>query len=317
MNKTLSNIPPVLLIVFNRPDLTQEVFNKIKQVKPDQLFIAADGPRINRSDDVIKCNESRKIVEQIDWECDLKLLFREENLGCKIAVSSAITWFFENVEAGIILEDDCVPDISFFSFCAELLEKYKDDERIMQINGTNLLGKVRIKESYFFSNYVLPWGWATWRRAWKKYDIEMIGLDNFKRSGQIKELVSSKSEAEHWLGIFEHVKIEKVDTWDHQWHFACWYNNGISITPKCNLISNIGFRIDATHTKINKSIFSSMKTIPINFTIHPQNICIKTKFEKKIIKIALSTNKEVTFLWIYKKLYKIFYTNIFKKIILR
>lgn len=165
---------PVLLLIFNRPDTTQRVFHEIRGASPLQLFISADGPRENKPGEFEKCQITRDIVRQVDWDCEVYTNFRDKNLGCKIAVSSAIDWFFENVEEGIILEDDCLPSFSFFRFCEELLEKYRDDERIMQIGGTNLLSEwQRSDDSYYFSKYGAIWGWATWRRAWQYYDVNM------------------------------------------------------------------------------------------------------------------------------------------------
>jgi len=150
---------PVLFLIFNRPDTTQKVFDAIREAKPAKLFVAADGARANKPDDELKCSASRKIIEMIDWECDLQLLYRDENYGCRIAISSAIDWFFENVDEGIILEDDCLPSKSFFWFCQELLEKFRDDERVMQINGNYYLdGLIEFKESYYFSALNACWG---------------------------------------------------------------------------------------------------------------------------------------------------------------
>ena len=161
---------PVLLIIFNRPDTTARVFEAIRAARPTELYIAADAPRENRSEDKRLCEEAKKITEKIDWPCEVHRLYQEKNLGCKRGPIASITWFFENVEAGIILEDDCVPHPSFFAFCSELLEKYADDKRIMHVSGNNFqFGKMRGDASYFFSEYTLSWGWATWRRAWQRF----------------------------------------------------------------------------------------------------------------------------------------------------
>jgi len=177
---------PVLFIVFNRLDTTKQVFEEIKKAKPQKLFIAADGPRNfqekNKTDVVRKY-----ILENINWKCEVKTLFREKNLGCKYAVAGAIDWFFDNVEQGIILEDDCLPSQSFFKFCQEMLEKYKDDERVMHISGTNVEGISKIDQDYFFAINFNVWGWATWKRAWKLYDINVTHWPRFLKEGRSKD----------------------------------------------------------------------------------------------------------------------------------
>jgi len=169
---------PILFLVFNRPNTTQRVFNVIRQVKPKQLFVAADGPRRDKGADEEKCEATREIVKQIDWDCEVKTLFREENLGCGKAVSSAITWFFENVEEGIILEDDCLPNLDFFGYCEELLDRYRDNREVMFIGGDNFQkGKKWGDASYYFSAYNHVWGWATWKRTWDIYDFKLDSIN--------------------------------------------------------------------------------------------------------------------------------------------
>ena len=173
---------PLLFIIFNRPDVTLRVFNELKKQKPKYLFIAADGPRAGFEDDIDKCKRVREVVlNEIDWDCEVKTLFRDLNLGCGHAVSGAIDWFFENVEKGIILEDDCLPNKSFFYFCENLLESYKENDEVFAISGANFQDKKIGKASYFFSKYLYVWGWATWRRAWENYDFDLSGLENFKK----------------------------------------------------------------------------------------------------------------------------------------
>ena len=180
---------PILFLIFNRPDTTFKVFEEIRKIKPAKLYIAADGPRPNVIGEEEKCTASRNIIKQVDWDCDVKTLFREKNLGCKIAVSSAISWFFENVEEGIILEDDTFPTQSFFWFCQELLDFYRNDSRIMHISGNNFqLGKIRGEGSYYFSKYNHIWGWATWKRAWRFYDVSLNTFPIFVQRKVIKNI---------------------------------------------------------------------------------------------------------------------------------
>jgi hypothetical protein len=264
---------PVLFMIFNRPDTTQKIFSAIRQSKPKQLFVAADGPREEKKGEKEKCEQAREIIEQVDWDCEVKTLFRNNNLGCKMAVSSAIDWFFENVEDGIILEDDCLPCQSFFWFCQELLEHYRDDTRIMIISGNNFqFGRIRGEGSYYFSKYPHIWGWATWRRAWKHYDVNMKNFEEFKKEAQINNIFKIKQQQKYWTKIFQLVHESKIDTWDYQWAYTCFINNGLCVIPNINLVSNIGFGKEALHTKDQNSILSNMKIKNIQKIKHPNFI---------------------------------------------
>lgn len=261
---------PILLICFNRLDTVQRVFKEIRNVRPSRLFIASDGARSSRGDEGEKVSAVRSwVLSQIDWECDVKTLFQERNLGCKHAVSTALDWFFFHVEMGIILEDDCVPDPTFFSFCEELLMRYKDDERIMHIGGNNFQkGHMRGDGSYYFSRYNHIWGWATWRRAWAMYDVTMKSYDVFKRTHRIQDVWADKHVQRIWIKKFDAVYTNTLDTWDHQWTYAMWASGGLAIVPQGNLVSNIGFRKDATHTK-TKHVLADMQTEAIQEINHP------------------------------------------------
>ncbi|MCX6186040.1 MAG: hypothetical protein NTU43_03455 [Bacteroidetes bacterium] len=265
---------PVLFLIFNRPDKTKQVFEAIRQAQPAKLFVAADGPRVDKKNEKELCEQTRDVIKQVNWPCEVKTLYRTENLGCKIAVSSAINWFFENVEEGIILEDDCLPNQSFFSFCQDMLTHYRDDERIMHIGGSNFQdGRIRGDGSYYFSMYNHIWGWATWRRAWKYYDIEMSNYTSFNQGNKINTIFNLPKERKYWKKIFYKVKENKINTWDYQWTFSIWINNGLSILPNFNLIKNIGFDSDGTHTNGGGNIFSSMIAFEIeNKLIHPKII---------------------------------------------
>ena len=236
----------VLFITFNRPESTRRVFYCIKEVRPEKLFIAADGPRFGNKEDQVRCEEVRKIVRSVDWKCETKTLFCEENLGCKRAVSGAIEWFFNNVDEGIILEDDCIPNSSFFYFCEELLIKYRDNNRIMHISGTNLVPQLDSVESFIFSKVFPIWGWATWSRAWRLYDITMKRWPEYKMKTDLYYFGKQRGMVQKTLDTFY---SNSIDSWDGQWAFTCMVNNGLSIIPKVNLIRNIGFNEEATHTK--------------------------------------------------------------------
>ena len=264
---------PILFVIFNRPDTTQIVFNEIKKIKPKQLFVTADGPRENKPDETERCIKSREIINQIDWNCEVHKNYSETNLGCKVAVSSGITWFFDNIEEGIILEDDCVPDQSFFKFCEELLEYYKDDQRIMHIGGSNFqFGKKRGDGDYYFSKVNHIWGWATWKRAWKHYDVKIKSLDKFIENNYIKGVFNSNNIEKRWIRILTKVKNNKIDTWDYQWTYSMWSQDGLAILPNKNLVKNIGFGKVATHTKSSNSKLEKNEVSPLYIKNHPTMI---------------------------------------------
>lgn len=266
-------ITPVLFMIFNRPDTTQKVFNAIRQAKPKQLFVAADGPHRDKEREIEKFQKAREIATSVDWDCKVKTLFRDKNLGCKIAISSAIDWFFENVEEGIILEDDCLPNQSFFWFCQELLEYYRNDTRIMHISGDNFqFGKKKGEGSYYFSKYSHVWGWATWRRAWKCFDVNMKSFEVFKTQNQINNVFQIKQQQKYWIKNFELTYNGKINTWDYIWLYTCFINNGLCIMPNKNLVSNLGFNKEGFHTKDENSIFSEIEVEEITKIIHPEFI---------------------------------------------
>lgn len=236
----------VLFLVFNRLDTTKQVFEAIRQAKPPRLYIAADGARANKQGESEKVQAVRNsIMQKIDWECEVKTLFRDENLGCKKAVSGAIDWFFENEEQGIILEDDVVPNQDFFYFVENSLDKYKDDKRVMMITGTNYLGDIGAKNPYFFSEHMTIWGWGTWKRAWALYDVDMKSWETEDAVEYFKKKYFSSYIWLHFRNTFDALNSDYMDTWDIQWVFTCIINHGLCLTPRVNLISNVG--IDGTH----------------------------------------------------------------------
>ena len=270
MNNKLET--PILFVIFNRPDTTEKVFNEIKKIKPKKLFVSADGPRENKPGEKEKCLAARKIIDRIDWECEVYKKYSDANLGCKIGVSSGIDWFFKNVEQGIILEDDCLPAQSFFKFCEELLEKYKNNEKIMMISGDNFQNnRRRGDDSYYFSKLSHIWGWATWRRAWEHYSVNMEGYPKFKQDKKINAIWSKEYIRKYWLDTFDQAYENKIDTWDYQWAFSIWKMDGLCVIPNYNLISNIGFRDDATHTKSANKL-ANQKIQSMDIIKHPFKI---------------------------------------------
>lgn len=241
---------PVLLLIFNRPDTVGKVMDALRGIKPKYLYIAADGPRTTGPEERAKTDAARKIATVIDWPCEVKTLFREDNLGCRQAVSGAIDWFFENVEEGIILEDDCVPDPSYFRFASELLLRYRDDERVMSIGAVHFPGAAHQPPyGYFFSRNQHCWGWASWRRAWRLYDREMSNWPTLRESDWLLGLGDgNRMFQRYWTDIFDRAHAGKIDSWAYRWTFSCWEQNGLSILPVKNLVKNIGFESDATHT---------------------------------------------------------------------
>src|ERR1700719_3988952 len=222
--------PAVALIVFNRPEVTKIVFERIKQTRPGVLLLVADGPRRDRVGEGAACRLTRQIVEDVTWPCEVLKNYSETNMGCGRRVASGIDWVFQNVEEAIILEDDCLPDRTFFGFCKELLEHYRDDERVMQISGSNLqFGQHRTEQSYYFSRYPHCWGWATWQRAWKLYDFDMkVWKGNPKRC---LASFDDNSERAFWQATLDSVRKGQIDTWDYQWSLACRIADGLAVTP--------------------------------------------------------------------------------------
>ncbi|MDD4829857.1 MAG: nucleotide-diphospho-sugar transferase, partial [Bacteroidales bacterium] len=266
---------PILFIIFNRLDTTEQVFEQIRKQKPKYLYIAADGPRKDREDDNENCKKTRAIIDRINWDCELKTLFREENLGCGKAVSGAITWFFENVEMGIILEDDCLPHEDFFPYCEELLIKYKYNKEVKMISGDNFQNGIKRGDaSYYFSAYTHIWGWATWKRTWQEYDFSLnnISKKGFKKI--LKQYFSLWNERQVWLDKFVLMKKSVIDTWDYQLSFNIWKNQGINIMPNVNLVSNIGFGELSTHTNDNNNVLANIPSKPIWPINHPDLISI-------------------------------------------
>ncbi len=302
---------PILFLTFNRLDTTRRVFEEIKKAKPLKFYIASDGPREDVLGEYEKVREVRNFIESnIDWECEVKTLFRENNLGCKIAVSSAIDWFFENEERGIILEDDCLPNQSFFRFCEELLIKYENDERIALISGDNFNKKKIGEADYYFSKIPCIWGWATWRRTWEKYDVNMAKFPEFKKNGEIKKIWSDRNIQNYWLYILNEAYNNKIDTWDYQLAFSLFLNNTFCICPNVNLVSNIGFREDATNTFAFNNKATELISKEISFPLidlkkleysedsmfSAHSILLKNYKLKKILKF-------LGILFIFKKIY--------------
>ena len=270
----------VLFCVWIRPEITKQSFEQIRLVKPSKLYIAIDGPR-NENDKILI--EDTLSVINVDWDCDVKYLMREENLGCKVAMSSAISWFFEHEEMGIILEDDCWADVSFFKFCAEMLNKYKDDTRIMHISG-----RTRIKNSYpysyYFQKHMDCWGWASWRRAWQYFDIEMSDFQDFLKENAIDMYIIDKDKKEELLSQWKLHATHKEKSWAWIYNYNLFCQNALCINASSILVKNIGMNSEhSTHVQTNANEVNN-QIVPMEFPLkHPIFIGehVETKFSAK------------------------------------
>lgn len=263
---------PVALIIFNRPEVTERVFAEVARARPPKLLVVADGPRADRPGEREKCAATRAIIERVDWECEVLTNYSEVNLGCKRRVASGLGWVFEQAAEAIVLEDDCLPHPTFFRFCDELLEKYREDERVMLISGDNFLrGEKETPDSYYFSRYALTWGWASWRRAWRYYDVDMKLWPQLRGTRWLLDLHGDPLAASYWADVLEEVYAsERTRTWDYQLAFACWAFNGLAITPAVNMVTNIGFGAEATHMTMDTSLVSNLPALEMQFPLrHP------------------------------------------------
>jgi hypothetical protein len=249
---------PVALFVFKRPDTTRRVFEAIAQVRPARLLLIADGPRADRPDEVEACRHVREIVSRVDWPCEVSTNFAESNLGCQERIISGLNWIFSLVEEAIILEDDCLPDASFFPFCQELLERYRGDSRVASISGTNLVEKYSNTDaSYFFSQLGGNWGWATWRSEWQRYDRYLENWPQLKRNDALSEIFNQPSTVSYWTRVFDDMyENQGQNAWDYQWLYTHLKNNALTIIPRVNLVANIGFGPGATHTAEADALFT-------------------------------------------------------------
>ncbi len=258
---------PVLLVIFKRPQLTRRAIRAIAAARPATLLIAADGPRGDF--EAALCEEARAVISEVDWPCTVITNFSDTNLGCGVRMHTAITWAFTLSEEVIILEDDCVPNPSFFSFCEELLAYYRTDERVMHVSGNNFVGSKSLNPySYYFSKYTHAWGWATWRRAWQHFDWSMRQWPELRDAGLLETCCRDPYERDLWRSTFDQMHQGAPDVWDYQWNFACWSQSGLVVIPSVNLVSNIGFGDDATHTKSESGVLS-LPTFAMDEIHHP------------------------------------------------
>jgi hypothetical protein len=284
---------PVAFMIFNRPDTTERVFAEIARARPTKLLVVGDGARAGRQGESDKVAATRAIIGRVDWDCEVLTNFSDTNLGCKRRMSSGIDWIFNVVEEAIILEDDCVPHPSFFRFCEELLDFYRLDQRVSQINGINFqFGHQLNSDSYYFSKYCHIWGWASWRDRWKKhYDVDMKHWPRIRDDGGLANLVSCRAEEKYWTRIFEQTFQGKIDTWDYQWIFASMLHERLTILPNVNLVSNIGFGAAATHTSGSREL-SNLRAHAMQFPLrHPREVLqcrtLDSRFFNRVLRVPM------------------------------
>jgi len=285
----------VVLTVFNRPELTARVFSAVAKARPARLYVIADAPRANRPGEAEQCAAARNVVERIDWNCDVAMNYSDVNLGPRRRLSTGINWVFEREQAAIILEHDCLPDQAFFPFCEQLLDKYHDDQRVMHIGGNNyLFGRVPIKDSYCFSSITHQWGFATWRRSWQLYDVDMKAWPMLRNSSLLpKALLGDKQCEEYFANILDQTYAGAIDTWDYQWLLTCWHNDGLAVIPRTNLVSNIGFGKDALNCGDVYDTLSNLRTEPMRFPLrHPSQVVRNREADQFVIeRILVPSNR--------------------------
>ena len=306
MNLKKDKCSPILYLFYNRIEKTKLSFTIIKKIKPSKLYLASDGPKNN--DDKINVNNVRNyILKNIDWNCKVKKLFYKKNKGLKKGISNSITWFFNNEKSGIILEDDLLPEVSFFKYASELLQYYKTNKNIGMISGNNYVGS-NFKASYYFSKYASCWGWATWSDRWKSYyDADMKIWKDIKKK---KKFLFLKKDERPFIKLFDSVYKNKINTWDYQWLFAMLNNNLLQITPKVHLVANIGFGHGATntHSKLHwgANCATSNMTFPL---VHPKKTRVNIFLDNFYLNNFLFPPKFRSF----KSKIKIFTENLFNK----
>lgn len=278
----------VALIVFNRPRQTEQVFQRIAAARPERLFVISDGPRPEVAGEAAKVAEARRATEAVEWPCVVQRHYADTNLGCGVRPATGISWVFEHVEDCMILEDDCIPDPTFFRFCAELLERYRHDERVMTISGDQFVRRPRFAASYGFSRFPLTWGWATWRRAWRHFDYTIASWPERRATAWLRDLLRNDRAAWYWSARFNYAQGGcRRDIWDIQWIFATWLHDGVCIYPAVNLVTNVGFGEDSTHTK-GEPGFADVGTVPVRFPlVHPDTVSLDSRYDNALFETAI------------------------------
>ena len=293
---------PILLLLFNRPKLTKKLIKSLQIVKPKKIYVNIDGPRSKYKNDKQLCREVYKEVKKINWKCKINIRKFSFNNGCRKSVKNAIDHFFSKEKYGIILEDDCIPSMNFFVFCAKILKKYENNDKIKSISGNNFQkNKKQYKYDYYFSKYMHCWGWATWRRAWKDYDDNLSGWTKLKNSDYWRRLHPDRYESKYWKTKIELVYKKRIDSWAYVWLASIWFKKGIVVNPSVNLVNNLGFENNALHTFVNRFYFNNSDKIK-NYKLinHPKNIDIHKIFDENTFKIHFNG---IFNFWPYRVIY--------------
>lgn len=295
----------VLYCCYNRPEIVIKSIKHLNNSSINKIYIFRDGPK-NNIKDKINCEKVAKIIKNFKFECKVVYKINQKNLGCRIGIQRAINWFFRNEKQGIILEDDIIPTKNFFGFMNYCLERYKNDSRIMMVSGTNYMGSKVESNKYFYSEHFLIWGWATWKRAWKKYDPDMRLWNKKSTKLKIKRKFTDL-EYKFLENKFNSLKTIYKDTWDIQWYFNCLYNNGLTIMPEANLVTNIGK--EGTHDgPYLKTLFLKFGSINLKRIISPKNIIVNRNFD-------LMMHKKFNMINFFERMFNFFYiriVNLFK-----
>lgn len=305
---------PILFIVFNRFDTASRVFEAIRKAQPQKLYIACDGPRLNKDGEDKACQQTRSLAKQVDWPCQVKTLFLKENVGPSHGPYTFIKWFFSQEEQGIILEHDCLPHPDFFLYCEELLDKYKDNPRIGAISGPNFIPDPHFPFSYTFTLYNHIWGWATWRRTIDKYTLDLSHITPDVLKHTLHENFPTLKERAYWKTIFKQIARKKIPTWDYQLTFCLWFNHLLTISPKVNLVSNIGFGEGAVNTTDKNSPLADRTTEAILPLIHNPHIEHNRKEEEAYFRSFIMDGKSATRLYIKLLLKRIGLFNLLMKL---
>lgn len=279
--------PPVLFVTFRRPEHTARVFAAIRAARPSRLFVAQDGPRSNHPEDADACRRTREIATAVDWPCEVKTLFQERNLGVGLGCWMAIRWFFNNVEEGIVLEDDVVPEPSFFPYCASLLDRYRQDTRVMHIAGYNPLLEPVGDASYYFSPFMHCWGWASWRRVARQYDYTMCDWPRFKECGFMRTQFGSRLHRRYFERIYDLYHRGGCNNWDQQWMYMILSRGGLCINPCVNLVRNIGFGEGASFAQNGWSYHAHRTTAAMDMPLrHPDFVLPYPDIGRRILRKA-------------------------------
>jgi len=299
--RSVSEPPPVVLIVFNRPETVARMLERLAVLRPPRLFVVGDGPRSDRPSDGARVAAVRSQIDGIRWDCDVTTDYAAENLGCRRRVVTGLNWVFRHVEEAIILEDDCLPTESFMGYARELLDRYRDDTRIGSVCGSLSVPRIpAIDGDYFFSRYNLFTGWATWRRAWRLYDDAMSAVED----GRLHDILTATFEQArariYWEYILRRTRAGAINSWGYRWMLSCWQNSMLGVFPRCTIVENVGFGGDATNTRRQAWYFQQAigsLSLPLN---HPQGVARRADIDRLVENARYSKNVAGRLRWAWE-----------------